>query len=65
VPNVAEVRARMDYYQLDFPQVTRQQMTGVYTEQVLVVYAPFAIGILTKISLMASKLVNNIVELTH
>jgi hypothetical protein len=50
VPNVAEVRARMDYYQLDFPQVSRQQMTGVYTEQVLVVYAPFAIGIINNIA---------------
>ncbi len=50
VPNVAEIKARRDYYQVDFPQVTRQAMTGVYSEQVLTVYAPFALGIITNIA---------------
>jgi hypothetical protein len=50
VPNVAEIKARRDYYQIDFPQVTRQAMTGVYSEQVLTVYAPFAVGIITNIA---------------
>jgi hypothetical protein len=49
-PNVAEVIARRDYYQVDFPQVTRQAMTGVYSEQVLAVYAPFSTGIITNIA---------------
>jgi hypothetical protein len=49
VPNVAEVRARQDYYQIDWPVTTRKQSVGVYCEEVLVCYAPFAIGIITNI----------------
>lgn len=50
VPNVAEVKTRQDYYQIDWPIVTRQRQVGVYTEQVLAVYAPFAMGVLTNIA---------------
>jgi hypothetical protein len=50
VPNVAEVKARRDYYQIDFPQVTRERQTGVYAEEVLAVYAPFALGVITNIA---------------
>jgi hypothetical protein len=49
VPNVAEVKARQDYYQIDWPVVTRQRQVGVYAEEVLVVYAPFAMGVITNI----------------
>jgi len=49
VPNVAEIRARQDYYQIDWPVTSRQQAVGVYCEEVLVCYAPFAIGIITNI----------------
>jgi hypothetical protein len=35
VPNVAEVKVRRDYYQIDWPIVTRAQMAGVYAEEVL------------------------------
>jgi hypothetical protein len=45
VPNVAEVKTRQDYYQIDWPIVTRQRQVGVYAEEVLAVYAPFAMGL--------------------
>jgi hypothetical protein len=49
VPNVAEVKTRQDYYQIDWPIVTRQRQVGVYAESVLAVYAPFAMGVITNI----------------
>ena len=50
VPNVAEIKTRRDYYQIDWPLVTRAQQFGVYAEEVLAVYAPFCLGIITNIS---------------
>ena len=50
VPNVAEVKVRQDYYQLDWPLRTRAQEFGVYAEEVLAVYAPFAMGVISNIS---------------
>jgi hypothetical protein len=50
VPNVAEVKTRADYYQIDWPITTRQRQVGVYSEQVLAVYAPFAMGTITNIT---------------
>lgn len=50
VPNVAEVKLRQDYYQIDWPLRTRSQEFGVYAEEVLAVYAPFALGIITNIA---------------
>jgi hypothetical protein len=50
VPNVAEVRARQDYYQIDWPVTSRNQAVGVYCEEVLVCYAPFAIGVINNIA---------------
>lgn len=49
VPNVAEVKTRRDYYQIDWPITTRAQMAGVYAEEVLAVYAPFAMGVICNI----------------
>jgi hypothetical protein len=49
VPNVAEIKTRQDYYQIDWPIVTRQRQVGVYAEEVLAVYAPFAMGVITNI----------------
>ncbi|HEV2334981.1 MAG TPA: hypothetical protein VGS13_05755 [Stellaceae bacterium] len=49
VPNVAEVKTRQDYYQIDWPVVTRQRQVGVYAEELLAVYAPFAMGVITNI----------------
>ena len=48
-PNVAEVMTRRDYYRVDWPLRTRRREYGVYTEEVLAVYAPFGVGILTNI----------------
>ena len=50
VPNVAEVKTRQDYYQIDWPLVTRQRQVGVYAETVLAVYAPFAMGVICNIA---------------
>jgi hypothetical protein len=50
VPNVAEVKTRQDYYQIDWPITTRQRQVGVYAEEVLAVYAPFAMGIINNIT---------------
>lgn len=48
-PAVAQVITRRDYYRIDWPLVTRQRQYGVYAEEVLAVYAPFAMGILTNV----------------
>jgi hypothetical protein len=49
VPNVAAVKTRQDYYQINWPLKTRAQEVGVYAEEVLAVYFPPGIGILTNI----------------
>jgi hypothetical protein len=49
VPNVCEMHVRKDYTQTFWPQVTRTRDTGVYVEEALVVYAPFAMGVITNI----------------
>jgi hypothetical protein len=50
VENVAEIKTRQDYYQIDWAIRTRQYETGVYAESVLAIYAPFALGIITNIT---------------
>lgn len=50
VPNTAEVKVRQDYYQIDWPLRTRAQEFGVYAEEVLAVYAPFAMGCITNVA---------------
>lgn len=50
VPQVAQVQCRRDYYQIPWPIVTRANATGVYAEEVLKVYAPFALGTITNIA---------------
>lgn len=50
VPNVAEVKTRTDYYQIDWPLRTRQREVGVYAEEVLAVYAPFAMSVISNIA---------------
>ncbi|HEX4112342.1 MAG TPA: hypothetical protein VH020_07385 [Stellaceae bacterium] len=49
VPNVAEIKTRRDYYRVDWPLRTRQREVGVYAEEVLAIYAPFALGAITNI----------------
>ena len=48
-PTVAEMLCRRDYYSRDWADVTREYQFGVYCEQVLAVYAPFCLGIITGI----------------
>jgi hypothetical protein len=50
VPNVAEIKTRRDYYQIDWPIQTRAQQAGVYAEETLAVYAPFAFGVLANVA---------------
>lgn len=50
VPNVAEVITRKDYYRMDWPLRTRQREYGVYAEEVLAVYCPFALGVICNIA---------------
>jgi hypothetical protein len=49
VPNVAEMKIRRDYYRVDWPLRTREREYGVYAEEVLAVYAPFAMAIMSNI----------------
>ncbi len=50
VPNVAEIKTRRDYYRVDWPLKTRQREVGVYAEEVLAIYAPFAMGVIGNIA---------------
>lgn len=50
VPEVAQVLTRQDYYQINWPPRTRAFEMGVYSEEVLAVYAPFAMGTITNIA---------------
>jgi hypothetical protein len=50
VPNVAEILLRRDYYRMDWPLRTRQREYGVYMEEVLAVYATFAMGVISNIT---------------
>jgi len=49
VPNVAEMKCRRDWYEIEWPLVTRSYQHGIYAEEVLAVYAPFAMAILSGI----------------
>jgi hypothetical protein len=50
VPNPAQVQTRREYYQLEWPLRTRKYEYGVYADEVLKLYAPFAFGALTNIA---------------
>jgi hypothetical protein len=50
IPNVAEMLLRRDYYRVDWPLRTRQREYGIYMEEVLGVYAPFAMGVISNLS---------------
>lgn len=49
VPNVAEVHVRRDWYDIEWPLTTRSYQHGIYVEEVLAIYAPFAMGVITGI----------------
>lgn len=45
VVNLMQFKTRQDYYQVNWPQVTRTAYTGVYTDGMLQCYYPAAFGI--------------------
>lgn len=49
VPNVAEMHVRRDWYDIEWPLTSRSYQHGIYVEETLAVYAPFAMGVLTGI----------------
>lgn len=49
VPNVAEMHVRRDWYDIEWPLTTRSYQHGIYVEEVLAVYAPFACAVITGI----------------
>jgi len=44
------VRCRRDYYQIEWPFVSRQYVYGVYTDEVLVCRAPLGLGVIANIA---------------
>jgi hypothetical protein len=50
VPNVSQIRTRREYFMIDWPWRTRRYEYGVYADEVLQCYAPFAIGQITNIA---------------
>lgn len=49
-PAVAQILTRRDYFGLEWPQRTLAKEYGVYTDQCVAVYAPWAMGVLTNIA---------------
>ncbi len=49
VPEVASIQARRDYYSIPWPIITRSNAVGVYSEEVLKVYFPPALSIISNI----------------
>lgn len=50
VGNILQIRTRRDYYQIEWPVVKRRYEYGVYADEVLQCYAPFAFGVITNIT---------------
>lgn len=46
VPTARRIKTRRDYYSIPWPIVTRQYPFGVYSDEVLQVYAPFGMGLI-------------------
>lgn len=49
VGNVIQVVTRQEYYQIEWPLVTRKYEYGVYADEVLQNYAPFSMAVITGI----------------
>ena len=49
VPNVAEMHIREDWRDIEWPLVTRSYQHGIYVQETLAVYAPFAMAVLSGI----------------
>jgi len=50
VANVAQIRTRQDYYQIEWPLVRRAYEYGVYADEVLQHYFPPSLGVITNIA---------------
>lgn len=50
VPNVNQIRTRREYFMIDWPWRARRYEYGVYADEVLQCYAPFALGQITNIA---------------
>ena len=50
VDNLSFIRCRRDYYQIEWPVVSRQYVYGVYADEVLVCRAPFALGVIANVA---------------
>lgn len=50
VTNVSQIRTRQEYYSLEWPRKSRKYEYGVYCDEVLQVFAPFAYGVITNIA---------------
>lgn len=50
IQNLTQIRARRDYYQLEWPLRTRKYEYGVYADEVLQNYFPPAFGVITNIA---------------
>ncbi len=49
VPNVAEMHIREEWRDIEWPLVTRSYQHGIYVQETLAVYAPFAMAVLSGI----------------
>ncbi|MBV9075637.1 MAG: hypothetical protein JOZ10_18595, partial [Acidobacteria bacterium] len=49
VDNVAQIKCRRDYHQIDWPITSRVYQFGVYVDEVLQVFAPFSMAVLQNI----------------
>jgi len=49
VANVAQIRTRQDYYQIEWPLHSRKYEYGVYADEVLQHYYPPSMGVVTNI----------------
>jgi len=49
VDNVAQIKCRRDYHQVDWPITSRTYQFGVYVDEVLQVFAPFSFCVLANI----------------
>lgn len=50
VANVMQVRCRQDYYQIEWPLVSRKYQSGVYADEVLQHYFPPSMAVITNIA---------------
>lgn len=50
VPNVAQVKTRQEYYQLEWPLRSRKREYGVYADEVLQCYFPPSYAVITNLS---------------